>query len=119
MLLFRAQILEADLLVDAEVLMWTDSICSDPAKARSLGVPLESYCEAYSEIDCRALKRIHDLEFGRFNNVTPAENQRLTAFQRAPSFSSPDVAYQGAGVRLIKLSHEELRCIRARETAIT
>lgn len=53
--------------------------------------------------------------YGKYNLVTPQENQRLMPFQRSKNFISPEVAYQKANVQLLKINDSDLKSIKERK----
>lgn len=53
-------------------------------------------------------------KYGRVNYVTKNENSRLTKFQKADVFTTPETAYQKAKVELIQISKEQLDKIKKR-----
>ena len=52
--------------------------------------------------------------YGRFNYVTPGENRALMPYQRAHRFESPELAYEEAGIPLIKIKPVQLKRVKAR-----
>jgi hypothetical protein len=54
-------------------------------------------------------------KYGRYHYLTSAENKAVQPFQRVDVFSTPDIAYSSAGVKLIKTNREDLRNIRKRD----
>ena len=56
--------------------------------------------------------------YGSVNYVTPAENRRLSQFQRADAFTSPAEAYKRAEVNLVGATDAQLASIKRREKSV-
>jgi hypothetical protein len=50
--------------------------------------------------------------YSKFNYVLPKENKRLIPFQKENRFSSPEEAYDSAGIELVPLSLAQLKAFR-------
>ncbi len=57
-------------------------------------------------------------KYGRVNFVTSTENKSITKFQKVGVFSTPEKAYEQAGIKLIKVDDDELQEIRARNKEV-
>ncbi len=53
-------------------------------------------------------------KYGRYNYVTPQENKALMRYQKQGVFEDPATSYEDAGIRLLKLTEEDLRAVKAR-----
>jgi hypothetical protein len=54
-------------------------------------------------------------KYGRVHLITPEENKAVQRHQRVSVFTTPDVAYQLAGISFVELSQEELRKVKRRD----
>ena len=54
-------------------------------------------------------------KYGKYNYVTPQENKALTRYQKQGIFEDPASSYEKAGIRLVTLTDEDLRAVKARQ----
>jgi hypothetical protein len=66
------------------------------------------------QLDAAKILDLYLGKYGRYNYVTPQENKALVPYQKAGVFEDPVRAYERAGVHLLKLTLEDLRCVNAR-----
>ncbi|MCB8921024.1 MAG: hypothetical protein H6662_05510 [Ardenticatenaceae bacterium] len=53
-------------------------------------------------------------EFGVYNLITPKENRDLMKYQKVEVFTSPQDAYDQAGIQLISLTDNQLQEVKQR-----
>lgn len=63
-------------------------------------------------------RKLYREQYGKLHYVTPSENKILVRFQKADIFKSGKDTYKIAGIKLIKISAEELGQIKKRNKAI-
>lgn len=61
---------------------------------------------------------LYSEKYGRVNFVTSTENKRLTKFQKVGVFTTPERAYEQAGIKLIEVTDEELQKVLSRNQEI-
>lgn len=60
------------------------------------------------------LAELFNSKFGRVHYLTPAENKAVARYQRSGVFVSSEETYRVTNIRLIQVSHDNLRQIKAR-----
>ena len=65
-------------------------------------------------LDGPALARLFREKYGRVHLITSEENKAVQPFQRVGVFTSPDEAYERAGIAFVQLPDGDLRQIRRR-----
>ena len=61
---------------------------------------------------------LYQEKYGRVNLVTSTENKSITKFQKVGVFTTPEKAYEQAGIVLIKVTDDELLKLRARDKEV-
>ncbi len=67
-----------------------------------------------ASLDGPGLAHLFREKYGRVHLITSEENKAVQPFQRVSIFTSPDEAYEKAGVTFIDLPEEELRQVKRR-----
>lgn len=65
-------------------------------------------------LDGAGLARLFREKYGRVHLITSEENKAVQPFQRVGVFTSPDDAYEKAGIAFVELPEEELRLVKRR-----
>ena len=66
-------------------------------------------------IDGPTLAALFREKYGRVHLITPEENKAVQPYQRVGVFTSPEVAYEKAGIVFTELTQYELRQIKRRQ----
>lgn len=74
----------------------------------------------WSGIDVPAIKffELYNEKYGRVNYVTSTENKSITKYQRVSVFTTPEKAYEQAGIKLVEVADIELSKVKARDRAV-
>ena len=82
-----------------------------PRKLAAAELLISSEGHAESE----KLFELYVTKYGRYNYVTPQENKALVQYQRKGVFGHPADAYEKAGVKLLSVTGEDLKRVKARK----
>ena len=66
-------------------------------------------------LDGATMVKVFREKYGRLHYITPEENKSVQPYQRVAVFSTPDVAYIKAGIKLIQIAQQDLRLIKKRD----
>ena len=61
-----------------------------------------------------SLHKLYEEKYGKYNLVTPAENKKVSHFQRDGKFETIEEAYRLAGIELESITSEELSTLKKR-----